>query len=205
MFNSDHQSYYGGMSPRISFSNDLMDPNQMIKRERSPAPPPDASDFEFSVSGYNMIAADEIFSKGRLMPLKENCTSQLQRMTLRDELRIDDGGDSSDNAVPQRPPRGPMRWRELLGLRKSGHAILGRKHDKAVVEGSPLGPRSGLGNSTTANVSAPKKASSSLVITNQILFTRSIVFSIILCDTLLQISRSLVSSLGFYGFDVCSL
>lgn len=142
----EHQSF---MSPRISFSNDFIDPNQtMIKRERSPAPPPDASDFEFSVSGYNMIAADEIFFKGKLMPLKENCTTQLQRMTLGDKLLCVDDDDGEKEASHERPPvRGPVRWKELLGLRKSSHGMT----KKQEVERSPLGGRSSF---ITSNVTA---------------------------------------------------
>ncbi|XP_068643734.1 uncharacterized protein [Aristolochia californica] len=128
-FKMDHQSFCPTMSPRISFSSDFVDPDQKIKHERLAAPPPDASDFEFSVSSYSMIAADEIFSKGRILPLRENCTNKLQKMTLRDELLNDDDG---DNDISPRPPKGPTRWKELLGLRKT-HAV-GKKLEK--IDGS---------------------------------------------------------------------
>lgn len=152
----EHQSF---LSPRISFSNDFIDPNQtMIKRERSPAPPPDASDFEFSVSGHNMIAADEIFFKGRLMPLKENCTTQLQRMTLGDKLLCVDDDDDEKEVSRERPVRGPVRWKELLGLRKSGHGMT----KKQEVERSPLGGRSS--SFIISNVTASTNKASSQVI-----------------------------------------
>ncbi|XP_068637304.1 uncharacterized protein [Aristolochia californica] len=129
-FNMDHQSFCSTMSPRISFSSDFVDPDQKIKHERLAAPPPDASNFEFSVSNYSMIAADEIFFKGRILPLKKNCTKKLQKMTLRDELCNDDDG--GDDGISPRPPKGPTRWKELLGLRKT-HAV-GKKHEK--IDGS---------------------------------------------------------------------
>ncbi|KAG9450908.1 hypothetical protein H6P81_010873 [Aristolochia fimbriata] len=145
-FNMDHQSSFcPSMSPRISFSNDFIDPDQkIIKHERLAAPPPDASsDFEFSVSNYSMIAADEIFFKGRILPLKENCTTKLQKMTLRDELRNDDDGDA-------RPPKGPMRWKELLGLRKTtSHSHVGKKH----VDGSSVERKSTLCPTGTHKIS----------------------------------------------------
>ncbi|XP_058099972.1 uncharacterized protein LOC131244368 [Magnolia sinica] len=129
MFNTDHQGLCAPMSPRISFSNDFADAvdHHKIKRERGvgPTSSPGSSDFEFTVSNYSMIAADEIFCKGRLLPLKENCTTQLQKMTLREELLV---GDDDEDDVSQRPPKGPIRWKELLGLKK-GHAV-GKKHEK---------------------------------------------------------------------------
>ncbi|KAL5982444.1 hypothetical protein ACLOJK_016515, partial [Asimina triloba] len=128
MFNTDHQpSLCAQMSPRISFSNDFADADHhLIKHERVATAQPPSTDFEFSVTSYRMIAADEIFFKGRLMPLKENCTSQLQKMTLRDELMHDD--DDDDDEVSPTPPKGPVRWKELLGLKKG--PSFGKKHEK---------------------------------------------------------------------------
>lgn len=129
MFNTtDHQSLCAPppMSPRISFSNDFVDPDYMIKHERAASTAPISSDFEFSVTNYSMIAADEIFFKGRLLPAKDTCANQLQKMTLRDELLHAD--DWEDEASP-RPPKAPTRWKELLGLKKNHH-IGAKKHDK---------------------------------------------------------------------------
>ncbi|XP_077225093.1 uncharacterized protein LOC143858323 [Tasmannia lanceolata] len=120
MFNTDHQ-----MGPRISFSNDfIIDTvdHHTIKPERSASQP---SDFEFSVTNYNMITADELFFKGRLLPLKDNCTNKLHKMTLRDELRIHD---EDINGSLMRPPKSPIRWKEFLGLKKNH--ILGKKNEK---------------------------------------------------------------------------
>lgn len=135
------------MSPRISFSNDFVESStststttnsrhqhlmnlQASSRSPSDAPPPLSSDFEFSVSSYSMMSADELFSKGRLLPYKNNPKTAV---TLRDELLT--GGDDDDNGPNgggsssssgannsmMRPPKGGSggRWKGLLGLRKS--------------------------------------------------------------------------------------
>ncbi|KAK6923027.1 hypothetical protein RJ641_011331 [Dillenia turbinata] len=126
--NSDHKATFGSQtisSPRISFSNDFVETQhqqQIIKHERSSSAP-DSSDFEFSVTNYSMMSADELFSKGRLLPFKDftstnnnNCSNQLQKMTLRDELLVDD--EDGDDVVFQRPPiKG--RWKGFWGLKRS--------------------------------------------------------------------------------------
>jgi hypothetical protein len=63
-----------------------------------------------------MIAADQLFSKGRLLPLREAPHGGLgasgRPPTLRDELRADERHG--------RAPRAPnIRWKELLGLKKA--------------------------------------------------------------------------------------
>ncbi|CAN1814646.1 hypothetical protein LINPERHAP1_LOCUS27189 [Linum perenne] len=138
MYNSDQQQHKGShhhhcpppppMSPRISFSNDFADSQQMMmmmKQERSSSssssssrhpPPASSSDFEFSVTGYSMMSADELFSKGRILPFKDNSSSSMQRTTIRDELLVDEDSEASS----QRPPRGSSgRWKGFLGLRRS--------------------------------------------------------------------------------------
>ncbi|KAK2991509.1 hypothetical protein RJ640_016544 [Escallonia rubra] len=100
------------MGPRISFSNDFADTKQVIKHESSYREAPvSSSDFEFSVSGFTPIAADELFSKGKLLPLKENCT----KLTLRDELLNDD---EYEDVLP-RLPKNSGWWKEKLGLKRS--------------------------------------------------------------------------------------
>ncbi|XP_060194465.1 uncharacterized protein LOC132623694 [Lycium barbarum] len=123
----DHNKQLYSMSPRISFSNDFIDSNtnsssshhrqQMImKNERSYRDAPVSSDFEFSVTNYSMISADELFSKGRLLPFKEGCSSgHSQKTTLRDELLNDD----NDDDFTLRIPKSSTRWKGLLGLKKS--------------------------------------------------------------------------------------
>lgn len=116
------------MSPRISFSNDFVESHShqshshhnnnshlFARSEVAPA----SSDFEFSVTNSNILTtADELFSKGRLLPFKDN--NQMQR-TLRDELLVTD----DDVSFSLKPPKGSSsssssnRWKGFLGLRKS--------------------------------------------------------------------------------------
>lgn len=117
MYNSEHNKghHCAPMSPRISFSNDFVDIQQASKQERSFRDAPASSDFEFSVTNYSMMSADELFFKGRLLPFKDNYNNQMQRTTtLRDELLVGD----DDDDVSRRPPKGPTRWKGLLGLKK---------------------------------------------------------------------------------------
>ncbi|XAR57802.1 hypothetical protein NMG60_11026068 [Bertholletia excelsa] len=117
--NSDHK---GLMSPRISFSNDFVETHhqQMVKSAVPRAAP--SSDFEFSVTGYSMMTADELFFKGRLLPLKEQL--QLERpntTTLKDELLAGDEEDENEysgdgDGFSLRPPKG---WKGILGLKKA--------------------------------------------------------------------------------------
>lgn len=98
------------MSPRISFSNDFVesshDSHQQNRSAYSDAP---VSDFEFSVSNYSMMSADELLFKGRLLPFKGKTT------TLRDELQNEE--EYSDD-FSLKPPKNPTRLRGFLGLRK---------------------------------------------------------------------------------------
>lgn len=115
MYNSEHK---GLMSPRISFSNDFAESQHIMKQERSSreAQAPVSSDFEFSVTNYSMMSADELFFKGKLLPFKENCNNQMQR-TLREELLVND---DKDDEVSLKPPKGySTRWKGFLGLRRS--------------------------------------------------------------------------------------
>ncbi|KAK6916463.1 hypothetical protein RJ641_019324 [Dillenia turbinata] len=109
-FNNDQQQ--GIFTPRISFSHDFVDTQQAIKQETSSREAPVSSDFEFRVKGYNMMSADELFSKGKLLPLKENCT----KMTLRDELLVDDG---FEDMSPRLPKGTSGWWKERLGLKRA--------------------------------------------------------------------------------------
>ncbi|KAJ1395587.1 hypothetical protein SESBI_33275 [Sesbania bispinosa] len=130
MYNSEHKGHHhhhhhhlcAPVSPRISFSNDFVDTQQATKQERSTRSdaPAVSSDFEFSVTNYSMMSADELFFKGRLLPFKDNCNNmQVQRpiTTLREELLVDDD-EYQDFSL--RPPKGTStRWKGFLGLRKS--------------------------------------------------------------------------------------
>ena len=82
--------------------------------EPSPPRPPGHvdADFEFSPAGSGpMMDADQLFSKGRILPLQE--AAPRPPTTLRDELRA--APDAAD-----RGRRGPARWKELLGLKSRG-------------------------------------------------------------------------------------
>ncbi|CAA2934612.1 Hypothetical predicted protein [Olea europaea subsp. europaea] len=119
--NEQQQGLY---NPRISFSNDFADPQPVMKQGNSYREAPVSSDFEFSISNNTMISADELFSKGKLLPLKENCT---KTTTLRDELLVGDDDDDYENASP-RLAKGTSLWRERLGLKRS--PIVPKKADK---------------------------------------------------------------------------
>lgn len=142
MYNSEHKGHYApSASPRISFSNDFVDAQQAIKQEirSSREAAPVSSDFEFSVTNYSMMSADELFFKGRLLPYKDSCNDQMQRTTtLRDELLVGD----DDDGVSRRPPKGSMKWKGLLGRKRNSH-IGSKKAEKS--DGSVDGRRrSGL-------------------------------------------------------------
>lgn len=144
MYNSEHKGHhhFAPMSPRISFSNDFVDAQQAMKQEiRSSRsePPPVSSDFEFSVTNYSMMSADELFFKGRLLPYKDNCNNQQKTTTLRDELLVED----DDDDVSRRPPKGSStRWKGLLGLKRNH---IGSKKAEKSCDGSVDGrTRSGL-------------------------------------------------------------
>ncbi|EPS62320.1 hypothetical protein M569_12472, partial [Genlisea aurea] len=116
MYNNQNSERKSGgnpppMSPRISFSSDFAVVDRSAASSYRDAPV--SSDFEFSVNDLPMMSADQLFFKGRLLPLKEEESSGSQRTTLRDELRNEEG-DSGD-----RPAKNPARWRGFLGLRKS--------------------------------------------------------------------------------------
>ena len=93
--------------PRMSFSSDFA-----LEQPPPPRPPGRAdADFEFSPVGSRpMMAADQLFSKGRILPLRESARGA--PTTLRDELRAHD---AADRGAARRGPR----WKELLGLKRA--------------------------------------------------------------------------------------
>ncbi|XP_040383706.1 uncharacterized protein LOC102714948 [Oryza brachyantha] len=110
-----HQSSF--MAPRISFSSDFA----LEPPPQQPARAPGDADFEFSVGSHPMMAADQLISKGRLVPLRETphghghgggADAGGRPLTLRDELRAD----SRHGRVPRAPN---IRWKEFLGLKKA--------------------------------------------------------------------------------------
>ncbi|QHO10533.1 hypothetical protein HN873_050352 [Arachis hypogaea] len=141
MYNSsDHHHHHpcgAPMSPRISFSNDFVDIQQPMKQQEiTDQAPPASSDFEFSVTNYSMMSADELFFKGRLLPYKDNKPlGHTAPTTLREELLLhhdDHHHDaSSSSAFSLRPPKSSSstRWKAFLGLRKT-HIASSKKADK---------------------------------------------------------------------------
>ncbi|WCJ17658.1 hypothetical protein M5689_000060 [Euphorbia peplus] len=106
------------LSNRISFSNDFADSQEIISKfESSYREAPVSTDFEFSVRNYNMSPADEIFCKGKILPLKDESSNQLRKMTLRDELMAEDEDDEFDPFGRVHKSSGWF-WKERLGLRK---------------------------------------------------------------------------------------
>ncbi|XP_016462165.1 uncharacterized protein LOC107785384 [Nicotiana tabacum] len=115
-------------SPRISFSTDFIDSSQqqhhqhMMKNDTTSyyRDAPVSSDFEFSVANHSIITgADELFSKGRLLPFKEKSSSSstTTTTTLRDELLNNDEDDFTLR-IPK-SSSSTTRWKGLLGLKKS--------------------------------------------------------------------------------------
>ncbi|KAF8015631.1 hypothetical protein BT93_H1218 [Corymbia citriodora subsp. variegata] len=135
MYNSDphnnnhhHHNHHHLVGPRISFSNDFVESQYAAKQERSAGEAPASSDFEFSVSSYSMMSADELFSKGKLLPFKEKPTAgKGTTTTLREELLA--GDEDSSCSASGRPPKASGRWKGFLGLRKSH--IGSKKADKS--------------------------------------------------------------------------
>ncbi|CAO2188578.1 unnamed protein product [Urochloa humidicola] len=98
--------------PRMSFSSDFaLEPPP----PRGPAAGRAAdADFEFSPVGSRpMMAADQLFSKGRILPLREAPAARAAPTTLRDELRAHDAAGADRGGGARRGPR----WKELLGLK----------------------------------------------------------------------------------------
>ncbi|XP_019185523.1 PREDICTED: uncharacterized protein LOC109180422 [Ipomoea nil] len=136
--NTEQKSFGAPTSPRISFSNNLVEfiangnnarssshhNLQMIKNERYAAAPV-SSDFEFSVANSSLMSgADELFSNGRLLPFKQAAAysgnHHGRKNTLRDELLAqDEDDDEEEGDFSLRPPKSSNKWKGLLGLRKS--------------------------------------------------------------------------------------
>uniref|UniRef100_A0A0E0M217 Uncharacterized protein n=1 Tax=Oryza punctata TaxID=4537 RepID=A0A0E0M217_ORYPU len=120
MYNPEHHHHQSSsfMAPRISFSSDFaLEPPPPQQQQQGARAPGDA-DFEFSVGSHPMMAADQLISKGRLLPLREaphghgGADAGGRPLTLRDELRAD----SRHGRVPRAPN---IRWKEFLGLKKA--------------------------------------------------------------------------------------
>ncbi|KAF0898251.1 hypothetical protein E2562_005841 [Oryza meyeriana var. granulata] len=119
MYNPDGGAAFGAaqppaLGPRISFSSDFVvePPPPVQNRAMNLRCQEEDINFEFSVGSHPMMAADQLFSKGRILPLKDGSfTAGRPPTTLRDELRAGGGDDRASG-------KGSSRWKEMLGLRK---------------------------------------------------------------------------------------
>ncbi|CAD6242262.1 unnamed protein product [Miscanthus lutarioriparius] len=137
MYNPDGAAGFGGgpqvpaaLGPRISFSSDFAvePPPPVQNRAMSLRCQEEDLNFEFSVGSHPMMAADQLFSKGRILTLKDNgggggascfaAAAARPPTTLHDELR---GGDDDERASASASSKGSSssRWKEMLGLRKA--------------------------------------------------------------------------------------
>lgn len=115
------------MDPRISFSNDFVETQQPLKLENIYREAPVSSDFEFSVKDRCMIAADEIFFQGRLLPLKDSSRNLLVKTTLRDELQVNEDDEDEDVSFPKLTKTSASCWKERFGFRRS-HFLPKKQH-----------------------------------------------------------------------------
>lgn len=124
------------MSPRISFSNDFADLHpQSVKLDNSYTEAPVSSDFEFSAPNDTMISADELFFKGKMVPLRENY-QKTTTTTLRDELLAGGADDDYEASISSpRSAKGIFRWKGRLGLRRK-QSIVPKKGEKSIINGS---------------------------------------------------------------------
>jgi hypothetical protein len=107
MYNPEQQPAPPLTAARMSFSSDFALEPPPPAAASGPARSGDA-DFEFSPVGSRpMMAADQLFSKGRILPLRE---ARGPPVTLRDELVRSAPDAGGGCRVP--------RWKELLGLNK---------------------------------------------------------------------------------------
>ncbi|XP_073128835.1 uncharacterized protein [Henckelia pumila] len=127
-------------SPRISFSAEFLDENNFISicpnprttSEKEIIKPSRNVEFEFlSGKSTNMIAADELFSEGKLLPFWQmHQPENLNNITLKSTENADVTGESDKNSKPRinwqfldddpspRPPKCTVLWKELLRLKK---------------------------------------------------------------------------------------
>lgn len=158
---------YGWLSPRVSFSRDVPDEDQMISGKKAVMSPPvekkdllaespaaglDLIDFEFRLEDpVAMLPADELFSDGKLVPLRlanasvndharhsaarsgdltvqSRCSSRAEvgrsseaAAAAAKARRLREAMEVDPLVFSPKAPRCSSRWRELLGLKRSSH------------------------------------------------------------------------------------
>ncbi|KAK4781064.1 hypothetical protein SAY87_017170 [Trapa incisa] len=111
------------MGPRISFSNDFVEsvPSASKPVIELTKMSDTSSDFEFSVTTYSMMSADELFLKGHLLPFKDPCrhgkSLSKTQTSLREELLM--AGEDCDGCGKSLRPSMATGWKGLLGFRKA--------------------------------------------------------------------------------------
>lgn len=129
MLNNDQQQQQ--QIPRISFSTDFSSSdntsNDMKHAHKNYREAPVSSDFEFCISGFNIInSADELFSKGKIIPLRDNnnfTKTTTTSSTIRDELLVEDDDYMDFSPAVGGGPRFSRGWRQRLGLKKPHHFL----------------------------------------------------------------------------------
>jgi hypothetical protein len=154
MYNPDGAAGFGGgpqppaaLGPRISSSDFAVEPPAAAVQNRAMSLrcQEENINFEFSVGSHPMMAADQLFSKGRILPLKDNGAAR-PPTTLRD----DDDERSSAKAS--------SRWKEMLGLRKAlcvGGLGAAKKSDKGVVDADMVTDTTAASNNQQVGTSDP--------------------------------------------------
>lgn len=145
-------------SPRISFSAEFLDDTNFISiSPNSPRQRPElaaaegdqkarnAAEFEFlssNLSSHNMIAADELFFEGKLLPFWQmQHAEKLNKISLKMKNSEEDEGEEEeankeetnssrvsswfvDDDPSPRPPKCTVLWKELLRLKKQRASTL---------------------------------------------------------------------------------
>ncbi|KAG6428054.1 hypothetical protein SASPL_112302 [Salvia splendens] len=117
-----------GSSARFSFSSEFLDESNFITIFPNPkAEREAAADIEF-LSGNltGMIAADELFSEGKLLPFQKiHLAEKLDKISLKPEEEGSNKKDGErrmswfvDDDPSPRPPKCTVLWKELLKLKK---------------------------------------------------------------------------------------
>ncbi|XP_040382522.1 uncharacterized protein LOC121055128 [Oryza brachyantha] len=125
MYNPEQQPHHVVAPPRMSFSSDFaLEPPPRSSSSSGTAASVGDADFEFSSVGSRpMMAADQLFSKGRILPMREAAApggAGGRPLTLRDELRAHEAANGDRRRRSVRPAAATgARWKEMLGLKRA--------------------------------------------------------------------------------------
>ncbi|KAF5198945.1 serine/arginine repetitive matrix-like protein [Thalictrum thalictroides] len=162
-------------SPRISFSRDLAIATTMESETTVVQDLISFEDFEFRLVDpvKKMLAADELFSDGILVPadqlkkMKEeekDCEEEEGEKIVISEIfdKDKDKEDLCTNEFSPKAPRCSSKWKEFLGFKKgSNHQILGKNQDIALSTSSSKSLKNFLRrNSKLSSISTSSSSSS---------------------------------------------